>query len=88
MTRLTVSQIQKGLLPAGLSDILHPQAKDQAKTIENLLDVFSNYGYFRVKPPLVEYEETAKNQLHFVTNLSIGDYPKMVIFSKPKIVIN
>ena len=55
---MTVSQIQKGLLPAGLSDILHPQAKDQAKTIENLLDVFSNYGYFRVKPPLVEYEET------------------------------
>ena len=55
---MTVSQNQKGLLPAGLSDILHPQAKDQAKTIENLLDVFSNYGYFRVKPPLVEYEET------------------------------
>ena len=55
---MTVSQVQKGLLPAGLSDILHPQAKDQAKTIENLLDVFSNYGYFRVKPPLVEYEET------------------------------
>ena len=55
---MTVSQIQKGLLPAGLSDILHPKAKDQAKTIENLLDVFSNYGYFRVKPPLVEYEET------------------------------
>ena len=55
---MTVAQNQKGLLPAGLSDILHPQAKDQAKTIENLLDVFSNYGYFRVKPPLVEYEET------------------------------
>ena len=55
---MTSSKIQKGLLPAGLSDILHPKAQVQAKKIENLLDVFSNYGYLRVKPPLVEYEET------------------------------
>ena len=55
---MTDSQIQKGLLPAGLSDILYPKAQVQAKKIENLLDVFSNYGYLRVKPPLVEYEET------------------------------
>ena len=49
---------QNGLLPAGLSDVLHPNAEVQAKTIENLLDIFSSYGYQRVKPPLVEYEET------------------------------
>ena len=49
---------QKGLLPAGLSDVLYPNAHIQSKIIENLLDVFSNYGYLRVKPPLVEYEET------------------------------
>lgn len=49
---------QSGLLPTGLSDILYPDAKTQAKTIEKLLDVFSNFGYLRVKPPLVEYEET------------------------------
>ena len=55
---MTSSQIQKGLLPAGLSDVLYPKAQVQAKKIENLLDVFSNYGYLRVKPPLVEYEET------------------------------
>ena len=55
---MTVSQFQKGLLPAGLSDILYPKAQVQAKKIENLLDVFSNYGYLRVKPPLVEFEET------------------------------
>lgn len=55
---MTSSQIQKGLLPAGLSDVLYPKAQFQAKKIENLLDVFSNYGYLRVKPPLVEYEET------------------------------
>ncbi len=52
------SQNQKGLLPAGLSDILYPIAQAQAKTTENLLDVFSAYGYLRVKPPMVEYEET------------------------------
>ena len=55
---MTSSQFQKGLLPAGLSDTLYPKAQVQAKIIENLLDVFSNYGYLRVKPPLVEYEET------------------------------
>jgi len=49
---------QKGLLPAGLSDILYPNAHIQSKIIENLLDIFSSYGYLRVKPPLVEYEET------------------------------
>ena len=49
---------QKGLLPAGLSDILYPNAHIQSKIIENLLDIFSSYGYLRVKPPLVEYEES------------------------------
>jgi ATP phosphoribosyltransferase regulatory subunit len=52
------SSSRKGLLPAGLSDILYPDAQIQAKTIEKLLDVFSNYGYMRVKPPLVEYEDS------------------------------
>ena len=55
---MTSLSTQKGLLPAGLSDVLYPNAHIQSKIIENLLDVFSNYGYLRVKPPLVEYEET------------------------------
>ena len=49
---------QKGLLPAGLSDVLYPHAEVQAKTIEKLLDIFSSYGYLRIKPPLVEYEDS------------------------------
>ena len=52
------SSSRRGLLPAGLSDILYPNAQIQAKTIEKLLDVFSNFGYMRVKPPLVEYEDS------------------------------
>ena len=49
---------QKGLLPAGLSDVLYPHAEIQAKTIEKLLDNFSSYGFLRIKPPLVEYEDS------------------------------
>ena len=49
---------QRGLLPAGLSDVLHPNAKIQAKKIETLLDTFSSFGYLRIKPPLVEYEDS------------------------------
>ena len=52
------SSNDNGLLPAGLSDVLYPNAELQSKTIENLIDVFSNFGYSRVKPPLVEYEDT------------------------------
>ena len=55
---MSTSPPQNGLLPAGLSDVLYPNARVQAKTIENILDIFSSYGYQRVKPPLVEYEET------------------------------
>ena len=52
------SSNDNGLLPAGLSDVLYPNAELQSKTIENLIDVFSKFGYSRVKPPLVEYEDT------------------------------
>ncbi len=55
---MSSSSTQKGLLPAGLSDVLYPNAHLQSKIQENLLDTFSCYGYLRVKPPLVEYEET------------------------------
>ena len=55
---MTISIYPQGLLPAGLSDVLYPRAEIQAKTIEKLLDVFSSYGYLRIKPPLVEYEDS------------------------------
>ena len=55
---MSAIESKKGLLPAGLSDVLYPNAEIQAKTIEKLLDVFSSYGYLRIKPPLVEYEDS------------------------------
>src|SRR5690606_20058367 len=47
-----------GLLPAGLRDVLPPRADWEAQASEQLLASFASYGYARVKPPLIEFEET------------------------------
>ena len=52
------SYAQKGLLPAGLRDALPPAAEWEAKVGERLLACLAGHGYQRVKPPLVEFEET------------------------------
>lgn len=46
-----------GLLPAGLMDLLPPQAEREAVLVEALMEGFARYGYERVKPPLLEFEE-------------------------------
>ncbi|MHB0707553.1 ATP phosphoribosyltransferase regulatory subunit [Roseomonas mucosa] len=45
------------LLPAGLSDLLPPDAAREAALVEAMLAVFAAHGYERVKPPLLEFEE-------------------------------
>ncbi|MEC7487990.1 MAG: ATP phosphoribosyltransferase regulatory subunit [Pseudomonadota bacterium] len=45
------------LLPAGLRDILPPEAAFEAGIREALAATFVSNGYDRVKPPLVEFEE-------------------------------
>ena len=47
----------KALLPAGLRDILPPEAGYEAAIREMLAGTFASHGYDRVKPPLVEFEE-------------------------------
>jgi len=47
-----------GLLPSGLTDLLAPQAEQDAKAVEADLSCFSAFGYQRIKPPLVEFEQT------------------------------
>lgn len=47
-----------GLLPAGLRDVLPPRADWEAQASEHLLGSFAAHGYARVKPPLIEFEET------------------------------
>lgn len=46
-----------GLLPAGLKDVLPPDAAFEAAVIERVLAELAGHGYERVKPPLVEFEE-------------------------------
>jgi ATP phosphoribosyltransferase regulatory subunit len=48
----------RALLPAGLRDILAPDAGFEAGVAERLLAAFAAWGYQRVKPPLVEFEES------------------------------
>jgi ATP phosphoribosyltransferase regulatory subunit len=49
---------EKGLLPAGMSDVLAPDAAFEASVLDRLLAEFSGHGYERVKPPLIEFEES------------------------------
>ena len=46
------------LLPAGLRDLLPPEAETEAAAVEALMDVFAAHGYQRVKPPLLEFEDS------------------------------
>jgi ATP phosphoribosyltransferase regulatory subunit len=46
------------LLPAGLYDLLPPDAEIEAEVTGRLIGVLAAHGYERVKPPLVEFEET------------------------------
>ncbi len=46
------------LLPEGLRDELPPAAEHEARIVERLIAAFQGHGYDRVKPPLVEFEES------------------------------
>ena len=47
-----------GLLPAGLRDMLPPEAETEASAVESVMAAFAGHGYQRVKPPLIEYEDS------------------------------
>src|SRR5438045_2654115 len=46
------------LLPAGLYDLLPPAAEIEAEVTARLMGALGSDGYERLKPPLVEFEET------------------------------
>lgn len=52
------SKPHPALLPNGLLDLLPPQAEGEFRTIDLFMKEFSAFGYDRVKPPLVEFEES------------------------------
>jgi ATP phosphoribosyltransferase regulatory subunit len=46
------------LLPTGMRDLLPPEAELEAQVVARLMATLAAHGYERVKPPLVEFEET------------------------------
>ena len=46
------------LLPTGMRDLLPPEAEVEAQVVARLMATLAAHGYERVKPPLVEFEET------------------------------
>ena len=46
------------LLPAGLHDLLPPDAAHEAAIIERVVAIMAAQGYRRVKPPLIEFEDS------------------------------
>jgi len=46
------------LLPAGLVDLLPPEAEFEASVMDGLMAAFARYGYERVTPPLIEFEDS------------------------------
>jgi ATP phosphoribosyltransferase regulatory subunit len=49
---------QAALLPTGMHDLLPPEAEIEAQVVARLMMILAAHGYERVKPPLVEFEET------------------------------
>lgn len=50
--------ITRALLPAGLRDALPQEAEQEAEVVWRIVQVFAGYGYRRVKPPMVEFEDS------------------------------
>jgi ATP phosphoribosyltransferase regulatory subunit len=46
------------LLPTGMHDLLPPEAETEARVVARLMSTLATHGYERVKPPLVEFEDT------------------------------
>ncbi len=55
---MTTDSSDRALLPAGLRDVLPPQAAHEAEVLGRLMAFFAAHGYDRVKPPLIEFEES------------------------------
>ena len=50
--------LSPALLPGGMRDLLPPEAETEASAVEAVMAVFAAHGYQRVKPPLLEYEDS------------------------------
>jgi ATP phosphoribosyltransferase regulatory subunit len=50
--------IHPALLPAGLRDVLPPEAELEARSVAAIMDCFAAHGYQLVKPPILEFEDS------------------------------
>src|SRR6266852_6697254 len=50
--------LHPALLPLGLRDLLPPDAAAEALVVGRMMAVLESHGYQRVKPPLVEFEDS------------------------------
>ena len=66
------------LLPAGLRDLLPPDAETEASAVEAIMDVFAAHGYQRVKPPLIEFEDS----LLAGSGAAVGGEDRSVVFGE------
>lgn len=55
---MTEETLHPAMLPAGLADLLPPEAEREAMLVERILALFASHGYERVKPPLIEFEDS------------------------------
>ncbi len=53
-----MKDIPIALLPNGFADLLPPEAEQEATAVSVLMETFSAFGYNRVKPPLLEFEDS------------------------------
>ena len=49
---------KNALLPAGLRDVLPVDAALEAELVERIVSFFGRNGYERIKPPIIEFEDS------------------------------
>ena len=64
------NKADKALLPAGMSDVLAPDAAFEASVLDRLLADFAGHGYDRVEPPLIEFEESLLTGIRIAHHLN------------------
>lgn len=53
-----MADMNASLLPAGLHDLLPPDARKEMQALMQLLSCFESFGYAQVTPPLLEFESS------------------------------
>ena len=69
---------QDDLLPVGLEDALPARANAITRVMRSVLDAMDAHGYDRVRPPLVEFEQSLAGRMEGVATR------RMVRFTDPE----